>query len=263
MGFETTNEMVKYALIGDVHSQDGPLSDALEFCNANGLTPVLLGDIFDSRCETGNALKVYNILKEAQSNFRNLVILRSNHQSKLERYLKGTPVNVTPDLEGTLEDFAGNPNMNLGEEVLPWLLSFPFGFVFKDSKGKEYRCAHAYFPTRLEIPKYAQFHKVFKATRKERDLMMYGLRKKSEGADNGPERVTWWLNDKDPHPQIDSTPPREWVRVAGHYHSVFLGEKSLILDGDMGGRSGEKVAPEDMALCLYDVESESLHKFKV
>lgn len=247
--------MIKYAIIGDVHSQDGPLGAALAYCNQKGLTPVLLGDLFDSRCGLGNSLKVYNLVRDAQKEAKHMAVLRSNHQNKLERYLKGNPVNVTPDLRSTLEDFEQG-SVNMQEELLPWLNSFPYGFVFKDSKGKEYRCAHAYFPSRLEIPKYIHYHKVFKVNRKERDLMIYGPKRRCEESESGSERVLWWLKDK---PETDLS--RNWVRVAGHYHHVFINGKNLVLDGDMGGRSTCDVNPEDMALCLYDVENSELTKF--
>jgi hypothetical protein len=247
--------MIRYAIIGDVHSQDGPLEAALGYCRQTGLTPLLLGDLFDSRCEFGNSLKVYDLVRNAQTEFKHMVALRSNHQNKLERYLKGNPVNVTPDLRSTLDDFSKG-SIKLEEELLPWLNSFPYGFVFRDSRKKEYRCAHAYFPSRLEIPKYAQYHKVYKVNRKERDLMIYGLKKRSEESETCSERVLWWLRDK-----LELSHDCDWVRVAGHYHYIYADGKSLVLDGNMGGRSKGDVNTEDMALCLYDVEGNKLVKF--
>ena len=241
--------MTKYAFIGDVHSQASPLGAALSYCQDNGLTPILLGDLFDSRCELSDSADVFNLVKYAQRKFPGMVALRSNHQKKLERYIKGNPVNIGPDLEKTLSDFE-KAGIHLASEVLPWLLSFPFGFVFRDSKGTEYRCAHACFPSRIEIQPYRKCRSIWNVTRKEQDLMLYGPRYKTEGGAN--ERSAWWLKPSD----------RDWVRVAGHYHVVHESPKSLVLDGDMGGSSSKTLAIDEMALCLYDVEARELKRFR-
>lgn len=241
--------MTKYAFIGDIHSQAAPLSAAFDYCQKNGLTPVMLGDLFDSRCELSNSAEVYDLVRNAQSKFPGMVILRSNHQKKLERFIKGHSVNMSPDLERTLSDFK-KAGTNLPSEVLPWLLSFPFGFVFRDSKGTEYRCAHACFPSRVEIQPYRKCRSIWNVTRKEQDLMLYGPRYKTDDGAN--ERSAWWLKPAD----------RDWVRVAGHYHVVHEGPKSLVLDGDMGGISSKTLRLDEMALCLYDVEAGSLLRFR-
>lgn len=241
--------MTKYAFIGDIHSQAAPLSAAFDYCQKNGLTPVMLGDLFDSRCELSNSAEVYDLARNAQSKFPGMVILRSNHQKKLERFIKGHSVNMSPDLERTLSDFK-KAGTNLPSEVLPWLLSFPFGFVFRDSKGTEYRCAHACFPSRVEIQPYRKCRSIWNVTRKEQDLMLYGPRYKTDDGAN--ERSAWWLKPAD----------RDWVRVAGHYHVVHEGPKSLVLDGDMGGSSSKTLRLDEMALCLYDVEAGSLLRFR-
>jgi hypothetical protein len=242
--------MTRYAFIGDVHSQAEPLQKALEYCKLRRLTPILLGDLFDSRCTISDSAKVFNLVRKAQRMFPGMVTLRSNHQNKLERYIKGNPVNLSPDLEKTLADFA-NAGLSLQGDILPWLLSFPFGFVFRDSKGTEYRCAHACFPSRIEVQPYTKCRSIWNVTRKEKDLMLYGPRFRTEGGTN--ERSEWWLKPAE----------REWVRVAGHYHVVHMGPKSLVLDGDMGGRSQQAISLDDMALCLYDVEAQELKRFGV
>lgn len=240
--------MTKYAFIGDIHSQAAPLESALDFCKRLRLTPILLGDLFDSRCEFSDSARVFTLAKKAQRLFPGMVILRSNHQNKLERYIRGNPVNMTPDLEKTLADFS-NAGLSLQDDILPWLLSFPFGFVFRDSKGVEYRCAHACFPSRIEVQPYTKCRSIWNVTRKERDLMLYGPRVRTENGAN--ERSEWWLNPSD----------RGWVRVAGHYHVVHADSKSLVLDGDMGGRSRQTVSLDNMSLCLYNVEARELKRF--
>lgn len=248
--------MTRYALIGDVHSQPAPLADAFLHCMAHGLTPILLGDLFDSRCEFSDSASVFHMVKHAQSQFPGMVILRSNHQNKLERYIKGNPVKVYSDTQQTLDDFRKG-GISLRNDILPWLSSFPYGFVFRNSRGKEFRCAHAYFPSRLEIPEYTESYAIYEAPRKVRDLMLYGKTRKNVVDDKGrPERILWWLED------ANNGHTRDWVRVAGHYHHVFKDDLSIVLDGEMGGSSSKELSAEDMTLYLYDVEDFELVGFK-
>ena len=237
-----------YALIGDVHSQPGPLLEALDHCYYNKLTPILLGDLFDSRCDTSDSVAVYKAVRDAQSSFPGMVVLRSNHQDKLERYLKGNNVRIFQDLRQTLSDFEEG-GIDTKGELLPWLLSFPYGIVFRDSAGMEYRCSHACFPSQLEVPEYDDRYLVKEATRKERDLMMFGPSYPTPGGPN--ERVFWWNKE----------PNRTWVRVAGHYHAVHISDYNLVLDGQMGGSSRDPVPPSEMNLCLYSVEDKALKLF--
>lgn len=222
-----------YALIGDIHSQYEPLFKALSYCQNNALIPVLLGDVFDSRCESSDSVGVYKLLRQAQTEL-GAVILRSNHQDKLERYLKGNSVKVSPELQRTIDDMAlGGVSAS---ELLTWLESFPYGFCFK-SEGVEYRCAHAYFPSWVEVPDFHLFHFVEDAPKKVRQLMMYGPNVKESS-----KRVFWWERPAD----------RSWVRVAGHYHVVHSSDRSLVLDAGCGGIKRSWFCNEPPALVLWD-----------
>lgn len=247
---QTTN----YALIGDVHSQAAPLISALNYCKSNNLVPILLGDLFDSRCDTSDSVGVYRAVRQIESEIPDTVILQSNHQNKLIRYLKGNKVKVFQDLRTTLDDFE-KAGINMVEEVLPWLDSMPFGFVFRDNTGIEYRCAHACFPAKLEVPAYTDTYKVFGSSliRKEMDTMIYGpfYKVTLEDGKVTSDRLPWWLEDVN----------RGWIRVAGHYHNVHIGERSLVLDGQMGGSSLKEVGAADMRLCLYEVDTKVLCYF--
>jgi len=244
----------RYAVIGDTHSQLAPLEAALRHCLSEGLTPILLGDLFDSRCETSDSVGVYHAVRQIQNEIPGTILLQSNHQNKLIRYLKGNKVKVFQDLRTTLDDFERG-GIDLVGEVLPWLDSMPYGFVFRDSAGTEYRCAHACFPRRLPIPAYNGSHQVMAnaIVRKEMETMIYGPFYKVilEDGKVTSDRLPWWLEDDD----------KDWVRVAGHYHNVFIGEKNIVLDGQMGGSSLNEINPEDTKLCLYDVEAKVLRYF--
>lgn len=241
--------MKNYAIIGDVHSQLRPLEKAVDYCYKRGLTPILLGDLFDSRVEESDSAGVYHMVKSIEREM-GAIVLRSNHQSKLERYAKGNKVYPSEDFQKTLKDFEdeGIPI----QQVAEWLETFPFGVVFRDSRGKEYRCAHAMFPRWIIVPTYEGLHKVEQVTPKSKDVMIYGPKVKGARWPEQEDRVFWWERETD----------RDWVRVAGHYHVVHISDKNLVLDGGMGGSTR---IPDDMdnpdSLCLWDVEAEELTQF--
>jgi hypothetical protein len=234
--------MRNYALIGDIHSQYEPLHKALSYCQSNALIPVLLGDIFDSRCEKSDSVGVYKLLRQAQTEL-GAIILRSNHQDKLERYLKGNSVKVSPELQRTIDDMAlGGVSAS---ELLTWLESLPYGFCFK-SEGVERRCAHAYFPSWVEVPDYDLFHFVWNPPRKVKQLMMYGPMQREEG-----KRAFWWEGKSN----------RDWVRCAGHYHVIHNSKNNLVLDGGCGGTKRSWFCNESPILALYDSGTGSIVEF--
>lgn len=242
-------ERLNYAFIGDVHSQAGPLESALSYCQENRITPILLGDLFDSRVENSESVAVYRMARQVTENGG--IVLRSNHQDKLERYIRGNKVTVYSDLQRTLDDFQeGEVDL---QEVYDWLSSFPYGVALRDSQGTEYRCSHAFFPDRLLIPSsYDGIYRVDTVTRGTKDLMLYGLRVPGAQWPQEEARVFWWG---------DNLYEREdWVRVAGHYHHTFIGNRSLVLDGEMGGGTFE--TREDPCLCLWNVEDQVLIEFR-
>lgn len=239
----------KYAFIGDVHSQIAPLEKAADHCRSLGLTPILLGDLFDSRMETSHSAEVYRLAQSLQSEL-GAIILRSNHQNKFERYARGNKVRVEGEFSRTLADFT-EAGIEV-QEVSDWLNTFPYGAVFRDSKGKEYRCAHAMFPSWIAVPQYDHMYFVNEVTSKARDYMLYGPRVAGAQWPNEETRVFWW----------DRESSRDWVRVAGHYHTVVISDKNLVLDGQMGGSLAPGYDPSTARLCLWDVESRSLTTFK-
>jgi len=208
---------------------------------------VILGDVFDSRCDSSDSAGVYRLLLQAQKDL-NAVVLRSNHQDKLERFLKGNSVRVSPELQRTLDDLdeAGVDQ----SQLLNWLESLPYGFCFKYG-DVERRCAHAYFPSWVEVPDYDLFHFVWDPPRKAKQLMMYGPVSREEGNPHVGNRVEWWLRE----------PQREWVRCAGHYHVIHNSNNNLVLDGGCGGTDRSWSCAEPPILALYNSVTREIVEF--
>lgn len=244
---KSAKNMEKYAIIGDVHSQLPPLQKAVDYCSSRGLTPILLGDLFDSRVESSDSAGVYRLVKDIESRM-GAIVLQSNHHFKLEKFSRSKEVYMSEDFKRTLEDFS-NANVPL-QEVAEWLETFPYGVVFKDSRGVEYRCAHAMFPRNIMVTNYENLLKIDKVTSKSRGAMIYGPKVKGASWPEQEDRVFWW----------DRPTDREWIRVAGHYHVVHVSDKSLVLDGGMGGSCRESQGDPD-TLCLWDVEARQLTQF--
>lgn len=228
---------MNFALISDVHSQAHLLKLALEYCNNHNLTPLFLGDLFDSRVENSDSASVYYQVKDQVEN-NSAICIQSNHQNKLLRYIKGNNVFVGEDLQKTLDDFE-EANISLND-VYDFLNSMPYGVVFRDKNQTEYRVAHAYFSGRIEVSEYEDFCLIYedKLNKSIKSTMLYGPIQREKR-----ERIEWWKNNK----------TSDYVLVSGHYHVTFINENSLVLDPECGSTNG--------ALGLYDVNNKVLKKF--
>jgi hypothetical protein len=230
--------MKSFALISDVHSQAHLLELALEYCSDHNLTPLFLGDLFDSRVENSNSVSVYHQVKDQIEN-NSAICIQSNHQNKFLRYIKGNNVFVGEDLQRTLNDF-NEANISL-DEVYKFLSIMPYGVVFKDRNQVEHRVAHAYFSSRIEVPEYEDFCLIHedRLNKSTKSVMLYGPIEKETKT-----RVEWWKNNK----------TQEYVMVSGHYHITYVNESSIIIDPECGSSGG--------SLGLYDVNNKVLKKFK-
>lgn len=229
--------MKNYALIGDIHSNYCRLSQVLSYCRDHNLTPIFLGDLFDSRCQESESVKVYSLIREAEEDL-GAIVLQSNHQNKLIRYLKGNKVILNHGLERTVEEFKES---SIDSQVLlEWLETRPYGVVFRDKHGEEYRCAHAYFSSRIEVPEYEDIYEVYSEdlNNKIKNIMIYG-------PVNSDGRIAWW----------DSPRRHDYRMIAGHYHVVVDREHCLVLDGECGDEG------EHVFLALYDVNKKILKRF--
>lgn len=225
--------------MGDVHSVFSQFERAVSFVqnNIQNFHLILLGDVFDSRCSESNSVAVYRLIRELQ-NAGNATLLHSNHQWKLQRYLRGNPVKIDASLQKTLDDFAASDVSN--DEILEWLASLPFAISFRDATGQEYRCSHAYHSSKLYVPnQYEGIYSVHEVSRKMRDKLIYGALS-SEG-----QRVYWWENPS----------TYEWIRCSGHYHNLTVSydNRAIVLDSSCGDEGG--------LLSIYDVNARSLYQF--
>jgi len=219
--------MTNYVLIGDVHSQYSKFSSAVEWVrnNVENYHIIQGGDLFDSRTDESESVKVYELVKDLGDD---ITVINSNHLYKLYRVLNNPDLQYSDCLKRTLDDF--NNSSVLKEELLEWLNTLPFGIVFRDSLGEEYRAAHAYWFSKLYVPEqYEGIYKIHEVSAKAKGQMLYGLKKKGED-----ERLLWWEYAHD----------HNFVRVAFHYHIISIdpdgtnGNKHIVLDGCCGSDGG-------------------------
>jgi hypothetical protein len=211
--------MTNYAFIGDIHSHAENLHLILDKIAARGKYKlVFLGDIFDYSAATtkySNPREVWGTLLK----LKDAVILNSNHQEKLLRYLKGNKVKLeTKGITDTVEKLGlRDITTRKASDLLEWLSRMPYFYdVYAD--GVSYKLAHALYSSRLVRVKEEGFNS------KEKQNCLYGpVDILTEGG--YPERLKWWL-------RIPSE--QNYVRVAGHYHTVFTSPYSLVLDGSCG-----------------------------
>jgi hypothetical protein len=231
--------MKNYVLIGDIHSQYDQLNSALKFIqnNIKNYYIIFLGDLFDSRTNSSNSVDVYHKIQHL-INCNKGVVLQSNHQNKHIRWMKGNSVYLNNGLDQTIKDFTDS-DVDV-KQLLQWLISFPYAIAFKDKYGLEYRCAHAYFSSKLFVPtKYDEEYLIYDVSNSTQKKCLYGIMENNE-------RLEWW-NQKSNH---------SWIRVAGHYHRVHIDlktTKSIVLDGECGGEGGK--------LHIYDVNSKKSYLF--
>jgi len=225
-----------YLLIGDIHSQGVPLAKALKCAKQNGLVPLFLGDLFDSRCDRSDTLYVYNLIRCAEKEL-GAIVLNSNHQIRLRQGLCGGPLSpsVASETLRSLEEFEES-GVDL-EELKEWLSNKPDGFSFRSADNTLYCCSHAYFPAKW-VDQKAKGPQFFSANSEtEEDFVCWGpLNSKGQ-------RVRWWEDDSQ----------RSWTRCAGHYHTVHIGQSNIVLDGNSGYPDGK--------LPVYHVDDKSLVYF--
>jgi hypothetical protein len=231
--------MTNFVLMGDVHSVFSRFDRAVSFIadNIQDYHLVMLGDVFDSRCEESDSVAMYRAIRQLQNDGK-ATLIHSNHQWKLQRFLRGNPVKIDVSLQKTLDDFAASDVSN--EELMEWLASLPFAVAFKDTDDLEYRCSHAYFSSKLYVPRlYDGIYIVNEVSRQMRDKLIYGVLN-SDG-----NRIQWW----------DQESNHDWIRCGGHYHRVAVAynNKSIVLDSSCGDVDG--------LLTIFDVNSRTLHQF--
>ena len=198
--FLTLLTKTMYLLIGDIHSQGLPMDNALKLAKERQLTPVFLGDIFDSRNDIDDTVWCYDMVRVAQD--EGAIVLQSNHCTRLRDIFLGIEVpgpHCSETSRSILQFHYAGESI---EDVVKWIQTLPDGFGFTDSRGRYYGCAHAYF-----LERWAHKEGLLKAEPDEEETTSWGL------YNSYLRRDYWWAGD----------PARSWTRVAGHYHTVFCG----------------------------------------
>lgn len=232
--------MKNYVFIGDIHSQLNHFQRAIQWIDKNvkNYHIVQLGDVFDSRNGYSDSVGVYKTIRQLGDK---ITVIQSNHQWKLYRYLIGNKVTLDDSIKRTISEFQQS-DISI-EELKLWLENLPFAVAFRDQNNLEYRAAHAFFNNKLYVNHdYNGIYLIKEVTRKTRDNCLYGLLRRAEAQN---ERVVWW----------DEASRNDFVRVAGHYHTIYYNQsiKNLVLDGGCGEESG--------TLPIFVTESQTLLTF--
>lgn len=233
-------------IIGDTHSQHQRLEAALEWIESEFFYfgqeyPLIcfLGDLLDSRLDNheknypphSDPQRTFSMVRELVDN-TDSVLLQSNHQDKLKRYLAhdlaGTtpnPVTVNSGLQYTISQFIDHLTIEEKQGLHDWLGALPYHVVIgsydllHDSQTS-FLCSHAYFNTAANQQNPSKRHK---------QEALYGL------LDDDNKRVDWWSDD---NPISFYGLAENAVRVAGHYHEVFRGKNQRVIDGGCGSTGG-------------------------
>lgn len=223
--------MKNLVLIGDVHSQYSKFSRAVKWIenNVENYHIIQGGDLFDSRTTESDSASVYELMKSLGDK---ITVLHSNHLWKLFRWSQNPEIGTTDCMKRTITDLT-EAGISF-DEVNSWLKTLPYGIAFKDSNNQEYRACHAFWNRKIYVPhSYDGLYKIQDVTRKSRDYMLYGLKRKV--GDDSRESVRWWKEKAD----------HEYIRVSFHYHTISVdptgrtGNKHIILDGSCGSDNGE------------------------
>ena len=226
-----------YLLVGDIHSQGSGLSKAIRFAKENELTPIFLGDVFDSRCDNSDTIYVWNQLRVAQKEL-GAFVLNSNHQVRLRNFIDADfeSPSYTSETWRTLAEFE-EAGVDM-EELRDWLGRRPDGVSFLDKDGRLHGCAHAYFPLHWVDHEQKDGVRVFYCKdSNEEEQVVWGPHR------HGHRRLRWWEDET----------PRSWTRCAGHYHTVYNSENNVVLDANSGYPDGQVPA--------YVVDSKTLVYF--
>lgn len=213
-------ENTKYAFIGDIHSNVIELRKLLQKIKSLGdYKLVYLGDIFDSQLKDPAKNKPAEVLAEIQKD-PSALVLKSNHQHKLERYLKGNALtNIDKGLSSTIKGLGlEDRNCWKAGALYTWLNSLPYCLELR-SFGKTYRLAHAYCTGKEDLSSL---------NNKQKYSCLYGpVQNEIVEGKVITRRIRWWEEHR----------RQNFVRVAGHYHTVCTTPSAIVLDGNCGVRA--------------------------
>lgn len=227
--------MSAVCFISDVHSQYNRLQKAVDYAESQNLRIIFLGDLFDTKIKYSDSVGTLNLVRDCVN--RGHFCINSNHQSKLIRHLRGNKVVKNNGLDRTIDDFErGGVDL---EKLHNFLNSFAYGVIFRNSHGKEFRAAHAYFCDSITVKEYNKFRFIYgrSLSKNQKKMMIYGI------LDRDYQRRMWWENPNE---------NQNFVRVAGHYHVVHTDNQSVVIDSGCG---------EGGALSLYNADTRLIKEF--
>lgn len=224
--------------MGDCHSQHYKVQEALSWLESEypDYHLICLGDIFDSRLDNleknyppySDPTVVYQIFKQLVD--QGHILLQSNHQDKLKRWLRWDlegkkPNSVEPKqgLQYTLSQFVNNLTVEEKANLYQWLFDLPHHVVidsydFQHDQTMTFLCGHGYFNTAVNIEQPSEKHK---------DQALYGILTKDK------KRVAFWEDDSPL-----SFYGRPAIRVVGHHHQLWKGLYNRVIDGGCGSTGG-------------------------
>jgi hypothetical protein len=227
--------------ISDCHSQHRKLQDALDWIKSEyppeSTQLVYLGDCWDSRLDKqeenypphSDPLQTYLTVRNCVDQHGD-ILLQSNHQDKLRRWLyhdlhnaKPNPVTVNYGLDHTINQFIKHLTVEEKVELHDWLSALPCHVVIQGydqlhDTDVSFLCSHAYFNTAVNIQQ---------PSKKHIQEALYGC------MDRDNKRLDWWSSDE---PLSFYGLPA--VRVAGHYHQLWKGKYQRVIDSGCGNTGG-------------------------
>lgn len=201
-----------YLIVGDVHSTAPAYFAAVNYANKHRLRLVFLGDLFDyrgDRPQDSNAAAIFEHILAS-----NALLVRSNHQERLRKYCAGNTgtIEKSASTKATVADLDRTYGKGNWERRMDYLSTARSAYTLR--LNNKYCLAHAFYPEQALVNPALN--------RKQKQLAIYGPR------DPG---LPWWLLE---HKDL----PGDFVRVAGHWHQLYIDSKSIILDGGCGSAFG-------------------------
>jgi predicted phosphodiesterase len=215
----------KHIIVGDIHSNHICLTKILNKYDPEEYNYIFLGDYCDYRNENprenSNYMQVILSVMAVVEHWGGIALL-GNHDDKLKRWFAGNKVDIKEGLSETIYDIQNTVSPELVPSIKEFLNGLPICHQ-QDINGMHWKFAHAYNPYEQEI-----FARSTESTprewRKMHEFCIYGVPRTPEG-----ERTLWWEHDK----YLDLIQEGH-VKIAGHYHTVVVGPKYMVLDATPG-----------------------------
>lgn len=211
--------MKKLIFVGDIHGRIDLLKNLLNSYSIDDYFYVFCGDLNDYGDEyrdISSSLDCINIVSAYVA--RGLAeCVKSNHQDKLMRYLKGAKVTPSHGLNNTITEIE-KKTQDYRDGLAKWLEERPYFFKISED-GKDYVAVHAYFDDyMLDIVENTRALENKKKLDWFKSCCIYGMTTKTEG------RIEFWRGD---HIEKNIT---KFHLISGHYHQTINRNNFTMLD---------------------------------